>query len=318
MQNTNSVFRVAVPGGTVRNVLAVAGLLLGIPVFAFAQNPKTLQHKSDSVVAGQWARSQAVPKAEEFFVQTKSSLSVDRLADAVAPLGKIESRGRGSSIYLIKLRPGIEDDRAKGRLAKLPGVHVLDADEEPVDMNSVQSLDRKISHLMKPEPDGGNEKKERVKKADEPAKSGKPGKLGRKLETPGESEDDEKVDYLRARRYFLNRRAYPNDTVDWSALERGQLHAAKMQSASVGKSTPGQMRPASNQWTFMGPTNLQVPYNPYYGVGAINGRVNAVAYDPNNSQTIYAGGAQGGLFKSTDGGTTWVWLSSSWTQLAVN
>jgi hypothetical protein len=71
-------------------------------------------------------------------------------------------------------------------------------------------------------------------------------------------------------------------------------------------------------WQFVGPTNLPVPYQQYYGIGPVSGRINAVAYDPNNSQTIYAGSGQGGLFKSTDSGATWTWLSSSWSELAVN
>jgi hypothetical protein len=70
----------------------------------------------------------------------------------------------------------------------------------------------------------------------------------------------------------------------------------------------------------MGPTNLATPEigNRYFGIGPVNGRINAVAFGAKNSQTIYAGGAQGGLWKSTNSGATWSWLSSTWTELAVN
>ena len=51
-------------------------------------------------------------------------------------------------------------------------------------------------------------------------------------------------------------------------------------------------------WSFIGPQT--VPGN---GGGA--GRINCIAFDPNNTNTIYIGAASGGLWKSTDGGSTW-------------
>ncbi len=55
-------------------------------------------------------------------------------------------------------------------------------------------------------------------------------------------------------------------------------------------------------WTPIGLTdwvNGSSGYNPG------NGRINAVTVDPNNSQTIFACAASGGVWKSNNGGDTW-------------
>lgn len=51
-------------------------------------------------------------------------------------------------------------------------------------------------------------------------------------------------------------------------------------------------------WSFIGPS--VVPSN-----GGGSGRVNCIAFHPSNPNTIFIGAACGGLWKSTDGGTTW-------------
>ncbi len=47
-----------------------------------------------------------------------------------------------------------------------------------------------------------------------------------------------------------------------------------------------------NQWVSMGPTNVP-------------GRIHALAVDPKDGSTLYAGSAAGGVFKSTDAGSNW-------------
>ncbi len=56
---------------------------------------------------------------------------------------------------------------------------------------------------------------------------------------------------------------------------------------------------AAGNWTLIGPVNT-IPSN---SGGA--GRVNFVRIDPTNSNTIYIGSPGGGLWKSTNGGSTW-------------
>jgi photosystem II stability/assembly factor-like uncharacterized protein len=66
---------------------------------------------------------------------------------------------------------------------------------------------------------------------------------------------------------------------------------------------------ASANWSLMGPINA-VPLGGTSGIG----RVNCVRFDPNNSTTIWAGTPAGGLWKSTDNGSTW---STNTDQLPV-
>jgi photosystem II stability/assembly factor-like uncharacterized protein len=50
----------------------------------------------------------------------------------------------------------------------------------------------------------------------------------------------------------------------------------------------------------------------------ISGRVNAVAFDPTNFGTIYLGAPNGGVWKTTDSGATWLPLADGWPSLAVS
>jgi hypothetical protein len=64
-------------------------------------------------------------------------------------------------------------------------------------------------------------------------------------------------------------------------------------------------------WEFIGPRNLDVPYQQYYGNGKVSGRVNAVAYDRADPKTLYAASAGGGLWRSADGGIKWSPMSDA-------
>ena len=47
------------------------------------------------------------------------------------------------------------------------------------------------------------------------------------------------------------------------------------------------------------------------------GRITSIAIDPKNSQTLYIGGATGGVWKTTNGGTTWTPLTDNECGLAI-
>ncbi len=63
--------------------------------------------------------------------------------------------------------------------------------------------------------------------------------------------------------------------------------------------------PMSSTWTFMGPTG--------YPTNGGAGRINVVRFDPQfaTNNTMYAGAPAGGLWKSTNGGTTWSIVAST-------
>src|SRR5712692_3570889 len=76
-------------------------------------------------------------------------------------------------------------------------------------------------------------------------------------------------------------------------------------------------RTATNlTWTALGPD--PIPNGQTIGVEVpVSGRVTAIAVDPTDQQTAYVGTAQGGLYRTQDGGTTWTPLMDSAESLAI-
>jgi hypothetical protein len=62
---------------------------------------------------------------------------------------------------------------------------------------------------------------------------------------------------------------------------------------------------SSTLWTLIGPEPTHTPYND----PIVAGRVTALAVDPANSNVVYAGAADGGVWKTTDGGIHWTPLT---------
>src|SRR5881398_1649386 len=82
--------------------------------------------------------------------------------------------------------------------------------------------------------------------------------------------------------------------------------------------------PIGPAWTALGPTpipNGQTIPADVNGISLthtpVSGRVTSVAIDPANASIVYVGTAQGGLYKSTNGGSTWTHLMDSAMTLAV-
>lgn len=74
----------------------------------------------------------------------------------------------------------------------------------------------------------------------------------------------------------------------------------------------------SASWTELGPKPITNPANsPTYGVAPFSGRVTAIAVNSSNSQNIYLGAAQGGVWKTVDGGASWSPLTDSQQSLAI-
>lgn len=73
------------------------------------------------------------------------------------------------------------------------------------------------------------------------------------------------------------------------------------------------VNPTSN-WTSIGPFSHGVLNRRTPG----QGRVNAIAVDPNNPNTWYVGAPAGGLWKSSDAGSNWVSLFDNFLQIGVS
>ncbi|SMC46904.1 thrombospondin type 3 repeat-containing protein [Cellulophaga tyrosinoxydans] len=75
----------------------------------------------------------------------------------------------------------------------------------------------------------------------------------------------------------------------------------------------GKVNEISN-WTSIGPVNT----SPFSGRLPGQGRVNAIAVDPNNSNIWYVGAPAGGIWKSTNSGSSWVNLFDDFPQIGVS
>ena len=86
--------------------------------------------------------------------------------------------------------------------------------------------------------------------------------------------------------YFFAQRSYPYGTIDYAAQQRA---SQSFLDASQNVAARGQ---AVAQWQPAGPVNT-------------GGRIVDIEMDPTNQQIAYLCAASGGVFKTTDGGTTW-------------
>lgn len=85
--------------------------------------------------------------------------------------------------------------------------------------------------------------------------------------------------------WFLMQRSYPYPEINYAARDMAyrQAHEARAVAAAANR---------GEGWSFGGPLN-------------IGGRISALAMHPADMQTIYAGAASGGIFKSTNTGQSW-------------
>src|SRR5207248_8870240 len=117
----------------------------------------------------------------------------------------------------------------------------------------------------------------------------------------------DREEYLRARDEYIGRKRgiEPGRPFDPSLRGRAiqqmdrQEKNSRLESIVNGDLTPA----AGGAWTPIGP--LTLPNGVGSSSGPTSGRVTAIAIDPTNSSKVYLGTAQGGVWRSTDGGTTW-------------
>jgi hypothetical protein len=78
--------------------------------------------------------------------------------------------------------------------------------------------------------------------------------------------------------------------------------------------------PSTTTWTELGPNpipNGQTINTPAGTLVPVSGRVTAIAVHPTNPNIIYVGAAQGGVYRSLDGGATWTPLMDNALTLAI-
>src|SRR6266436_5813354 len=129
-------------------------------------------------------------------------------------------------------------------------------------------------------------------------------------------------EFLRRRQdWFFKPRAFPLGFVPQGARERALQQKNQMYqregrlSLLAAPSETGFLAPP------LGPTSAWFPIGPQptattlfdssLNGGATSGRVTALVVNPNNANNVYLGGADGGLWVTTDGGTTWTPLTDN-------
>ncbi|MFZ0413476.1 MAG: IPT/TIG domain-containing protein [Candidatus Acidiferrales bacterium] len=147
----------------------------------------------------------------------------------------------------------------------------------------------------------------------------------------GESERDSALQIRKRAQWFFNQRAFPLGYIPADARVKavrqkeqmrqangtymGRFAASEAAVVKTGARTFGNLpiTISSTQWTPLGP---QPTSSSFFGL--TSGRMNALAVDPCDAtgNTVYAGAAEGGVWKTTDGGTTWTPLTDN--QLSVS
>ena len=118
------------------------------------------------------------------------------------------------------------------------------------------------------------------------------------------AQEDESTESPRDREnWFLHQRRDRQGKV--AASGRIRALAARDRLLAAGNAA----YPAQN-WQLIGP-------QPEDFTGTSSGRITALAVDPRNAQVAYAGGAEGGIWKTTDGGMHWLPLTDNQISLSV-
>ncbi|MBI3449928.1 MAG: hypothetical protein HY049_13560 [Acidobacteria bacterium] len=114
-----------------------------------------------------------------------------------------------------------------------------------------------------------------------------------------------------------DQRAYPTGIVPGGAIAKAYAELAA--SSPVTGTDPTIEAPSSSltqgQWLAIGPS--KVTNGQTSPTGDVSGRVNSIAVHPTDPNIVYACGAQGGVWKSTNAGTTWMALTDTLPSLAT-
>ncbi len=108
--------------------------------------------------------------------------------------------------------------------------------------------------------------------------------------------------------WFYQQRTYPFDKIPENALEKALRQKAALESARLFSQREG--AEAVSPWTPLGPGGITTPEGP------VSGRVTAVVTDSRNPEHLYIAAAGGGVWRSTDGGATWLSLGDNLLSLS--
>jgi len=113
--------------------------------------------------------------------------------------------------------------------------------------------------------------------------------------------------------WFYQQRAFPLKEIPPGMRLRAVQHLEEMlrRERERGLLQAEAVEASPTMWTLIGPQPTNSP--PF----AVSGRIGGLAVDPTDANIVYLGGAQGGVWKTTNGGQTWLPLSDDLPSLAV-
>ena len=138
---------------------------------------------------------------------------------------------------------------------------------------------------------------------------------------PGFQGPFDEGEYIRRRDEFVallrgidpTRPADPASRQQANAMMDNQVAALR---DAVEKSKKTNSPLAFPNWVELGPNPIPLGQTSG-GRTNVSGRVSAIEIDPSDANTLYVGAAQGGVFRSTDGGATWTAIFDSAQTLAI-
>jgi hypothetical protein len=104
----------------------------------------------------------------------------------------------------------------------------------------------------------------------------------------------------------------PHQVTPW---DPSAIPAPSSSGTVVGFSSPGAL--SSTNWTFIGPAPLSISVVGGNPASNVSGRITGVAADPTDSNTIYISSAGGGVWKTINGGSTWLPLTDAQSTLSM-
>jgi photosystem II stability/assembly factor-like uncharacterized protein len=116
--------------------------------------------------------------------------------------------------------------------------------------------------------------------------------------------------------WYHHQRAYPLEHIPAGMRVKALRQRQLMEAQAKAQAT---VRPSvTSAWTLIGPEpTIPLLSEAFTGSPNVSGRVTALAVDPTNASIVYAGGADGGVWKTTNGGTNWTPLTDTQVSLAI-
>ena len=122
----------------------------------------------------------------------------------------------------------------------------------------------------------------------------------------------EKEEYLKLRQEYINHRRGIPYNLPYNPRVKAIEDLRRME---LNKTGPGSLVQSAN-WFFLGPSPIPNGQTSTF-VDAVSGRVTCIAVHPTNASIVYVGTAQGGVFRSLDGGSTWTAIFDGALSLAI-